>query len=122
MINNKEKYLMMIEPELPVMKDGIYDELTTKMTDLWNSKATFDPNTYYKGVHACSCGAFSDNRKWMINDLETNSLLLHYITFHRHEIPPIELEKISKLVDLQARSSVSIVQNLEESPKTLVLL
>ena len=50
------------------------------------------------GVHQCSCGLRSTSYDYLFpNNMETNSLCLHYLEWHRHEIPDIEFEKLDKL-------------------------
>lgn len=49
----------------------------------------------YKGVHVCSCGAESGSQ-----DIElpacsiTNSLAVHYLAYHRHEIGKDEIGRV----------------------------
>ena len=58
----------------------------------------FVPNISTKGVHECICGAESDPCDYELEDgFITNSLCVHYLAYHRSEIPQSELDKIINL-------------------------
>lgn len=49
-------------------------------------------------VHTAECGKTSDNKIWLCpNGMETNSLMLHYICYHRSEVPVEELQKLKNM-------------------------
>jgi hypothetical protein len=90
-----------------------------------SAPAKFVNEMGYKGWHTCSCNAGSDNKDYLLKTADpdavvkvfktskdffhnseqyseeqaviTNNLALHYVAFHRDEIPVQELEKISLL-------------------------
>lgn len=52
----------------------------------------------YLGVHTCKCGARSRSYDFLFpNNMYTNSLCLHYLEWHRHEIPEEEFHKLELL-------------------------
>lgn len=86
--------LLMIEPQGPC-EEPVLDELTDKIRVHWWLATHSD--YYMKGVHITNCGARSDNRDHWINGILTNSLCLHYIMYHRSEVPESDLQKIREL-------------------------
>lgn len=91
------KGILMIEPywtaDVPLI-----DELTRKMTAAWRQRRESEYG--FKGFHRCSCGATSDNRDHWVGGGEgllTNSLCVHYLAFHRNDIPQEELAKVRAL-------------------------
>lgn len=87
--------IMMIEPKGHATIEPVIDDLTRKMTAAWRKKTT-NPDGY-RGWHTCVCGAHSDNHDHYISGLLTNSLCIHYLAFHRQEVPPEELAKVAAL-------------------------
>lgn len=96
MIISDNNHILFIEPTQPASVEGIQDELTAKMkTAMLNATK---PEYHYKGVHFCVCGAISDNNDYFLpNGQKTNSLAVHYLEFHRAEIPESELAKVRQL-------------------------
>jgi len=91
--------IMMVEPS-KTSTTPLIDELTRKMTAAWRHRR--DSEDGYRGFHVCVCGVFSDNRDhWVSNSngdgLLTNSLCVHYLAFHRDDIPQEELDKVRAL-------------------------
>lgn len=98
MIEYGKKYLMFIEPKAKKMEDDVNDELTI-FTEMLGK--TMKPNNdVTKGWHRCSCNARSDFCTFTVSlagvNVQTNSLLLHYVKNHRSEVPEEELEKLKK--------------------------
>ena len=90
--------IMMVEPSNKTSVTPFTDELTRKMTAAWRRRR--DSKYGYRGFHICACGAFSDNKDhWVGNSdgLLTNSLCVHYLAFHRVDIPQKELDKVHAL-------------------------
>lgn len=89
--------ILMVEPSSRVSTEPFIDELTRKMTAAWRKSRESDFG--YRGVHWCLCGATSDNRDHFIGSksLLTNSLCIHYLAFHREDIPQEELDKVHAL-------------------------
>ncbi|MCR4311848.1 MAG: hypothetical protein NUV56_01055 [Candidatus Uhrbacteria bacterium] len=87
--------ILMIEPSARTSSAPLIDELTRKMTAAWHRRR--DAEDGYRGWHTCACGAFSDNKDHWIDDLLTNSLCVHYLAYHRDDVPAEELEKVRLL-------------------------
>ena len=96
MINSKG--ILMVEPSANVLTEPLIDELTRKMTAAWRKRRESDYG--YRGVHWCPCGTTSDNHDHFIGKGEgvlTNSLCIHYLAFHRNDLPKDELDKVRAL-------------------------
>jgi hypothetical protein len=90
------EHVLFIEPEEPASKVPVQDALSAKMRALMAQARRSD--YVYFGFHQCICGAKSDTSDWILHTgQKTNSLAVHYLEFHRHEVPERELEKIRKL-------------------------
>ncbi len=88
--------IMMVEPSALSVVTALIDELTRKMTAAWRQRR--DSEDGYRGFHTCACGALSDNKDhWVGDGLLTNSLCIHYLAFHRDDIPQEELDKVRAL-------------------------
>lgn len=89
--------LLMIEPSSRVSSAPIVDALTRKMTAAWRERRLADSTN---GPHQCACGARSDINWWRVGGepgWPTNSLCIHYLAYHRDEVPAEELEKVRAL-------------------------
>jgi hypothetical protein len=110
-----DKGILYIEPTGPTLPEPLIDELTRKMTATYRKSMK---GAAYRGRHTCACGAQSDNSEHRLpTGTETNSLCIHYLAFHREEIPESQLEKVRALSDgeqdpndeeLQAPTAVSV--------------
>ncbi len=91
--------ILMVEPSGKPSAIPLIDELTRKMTAAWRRRR--DSKYSYRGFHVCACRVCcSDNKDhWVGNGegLLTNSLCVHYLAFHRGDIPAEELEKVRSL-------------------------
>ena len=97
--------LVFIEPKLaPVATE---DALTKQTRELVRglSQSTY----FYKGIHSCSCGARSDSKDHYFTPPGRNkpthittSLLLHYVEFHRAEIPAEDIAELEKVLKLES--------------------
>lgn len=89
--------ILMIEPSEKTSPEPVIDELTRKMTAAWRLRRDMEGN--WRGTHCCNCGARSDSKDHWVGDPEllTNSLCVHYLAFHREEVPAEELEKVRAL-------------------------
>lgn len=88
----------MVQPSSNVSAKPLIDDLTRKMTAAWRKRRESDSG--YRGVHWCQCGTTSDNRDHYIGGGEgtlTNSLCIHYLAFHRNDLPKEELDKVRVL-------------------------
>lgn len=96
MIISDSKHVLFIEPTQPASEEPIQDELTAKMRDAM-SKAT-QSQYGYRGFHRCICGKTSDNKDYFLHTgQKTNSLAVHYLEYHRAEVPEAEIEKVRGL-------------------------
>lgn len=72
------------------------DMLTLKITRAFRS-ADKSPLAF-SGIHTCLCGAKSESADYILpNRKFTNSLCIHYMAFHRSEIPWQEMGEVLKL-------------------------
>jgi hypothetical protein len=95
---NPEEFLF-IEPKQPPAAEPIIDELTRQVTAAW--RATKPSEYGYRGFHVCECGVASDSHDHFLpSGKNTNSLCVHYVAFHRHELS--REDKTAILVELVA--------------------
>lgn len=77
----------------------IIDNYTKMMAAAFRRRIISNYN--YHGSHTCCCGAQSDNVDSFIMfngiPIKTNSLCIHYLGFHRAEVPILELTKVEAL-------------------------
>lgn len=87
--------LLYIVPIKQVSSQPVIDLLTRKMTAALRLGKS---GRRYMNVHTCSCGANSDNTDYHLpNGMKTNALAIHYLAFHREEIPASQLRLVSEL-------------------------
>src|SRR5581483_12207675 len=92
----KTEGLLYMEPAGAAADQPIIDELTCKMAAAF--AASIPSEMAYRGVHICTCGALSDNREHCLADgTETNSLCVHYLAYHRSEVPQFQLDRVAAL-------------------------
>ena len=94
MIKIDDNFLMMIEPKSKKPEETINDDYS-QMADFLLSK--IERHQFYRGFHVCACGQRSDNAQCLIGNIETNSLLAHYVKNHRSEVPMNELIKLKAI-------------------------
>lgn len=109
MISNKG--LLFIEPQGPASAEPVIDEPTKRMAAALNdsvggtgdTQANFRPGGGWRGWHDCVCGAASSNKNYLLSDGQvTNSLCVHYLAYHRGEVPGAELRKVRDLPGYEA--------------------
>lgn len=89
--------ILFIEPSQKTSKEPVIDILTRKMTASFR-KARL--GTCYLGRHKCACGAISSDADHILpNGWKTNSLCVHYLAYHRDEIPEEQIAKVALLTD-----------------------
>lgn len=88
--------LLFIEPEEQAMEYPLIDDVTLRMvTALRRGKK---PGYSYCGFHACICGAHSGTTDVILsNAWVTNTLCVHYLAYHRAEVPVRELDAVRSL-------------------------
>ncbi len=91
--------LLFIEPKHPASPTPVIDGLTRRMCA---ALRTAKPGDYLFsascGIHRCVCGAVSTNCNYTLENGEvTNSLCVHYVAFHRNEVPAEQLARVAAL-------------------------
>lgn len=90
----------MIEPANPPSATALRDTITEMFRPIFDAALANRPDwmNCYKGFHECSCGAMSETFDVRLPSGQlTNSLAMHYLEFHRDEVPDCEIEKILTL-------------------------
>lgn len=89
-----DKYLLQIEPENDQSKEPVNDELTSKMEVLLENA---EVGLSYRGFHICKCGAISGSCDLIVGKYITNSLAVHYLKWHRKDVPESEIQKLKEI-------------------------
>ena len=100
MHSTKDRYLLMIEPANPPSEFALRDEITEMFRPIFEAALSNRPDWMdcYKGFHECSCGVMSETFDIRLPSGHlTNSLAMHYLEFHRDEVPASEIAKIRAL-------------------------
>ena len=109
-----EKGLLFIEPRGPKSDKPVVDNLTKRMAAALQraDRGTWRPATggfmraSWRGIHLCTgayCGEESASQDFQLQDGQvTNSLCVHYLMWHRDEVPESELEKVRQLPNEEA--------------------
>jgi hypothetical protein len=86
--------LLYIAPQGSISQSALIDELTCKMTAAFRQAK--DTGIRYRGFHICVCGAQSSNTDYILpGGHMTNSLCIHYLAWHRDEVPDRDLEIVA---------------------------
>lgn len=107
MITSSDRHLLFIEPKLAPYTSPIIDEVTRKITAAWRVRQSSDAR--YRGVHSCTgrgCRATSDNADHFVGGMMTNSLCIHYVAYHRDEVPVWDIEAILRLQAGEAEPTI----------------
>lgn len=105
------KHIMFIEPKNNKIEDAVNDEITEFAAYLQkNMKSNHD---FTKGFHVSSCKkAFSDSVTYSVplngKKVKTHSLLLHYVQYHRSEIPESEINKLVNGIEFLKEKGITI--------------
>ena len=106
-----DKGILYIEPSAKVSAKPLVDELTRKMTAAFRFGK---PAARFRGCHVCACGVWSGNCDFTLpNGEETNSLCIHYLAYHRADIPAFQLEKVRALDSGEAEPTVDELEEPE---------
>src|SRR5262249_3415796 len=94
MISDKD--LLFIEPRRAAAASPLIDRLTRQMTASFRRAGR---SSYaFAGVHQCICGVCSTSCDYFVPTGEkTNSLCVHYLAFHRREVPVKHMERVAAL-------------------------
>ena len=96
MVISDDKHVLFIEPEHCASKEPVLDAITEKMKQAMARARPSD--VLYRGWHFCKCGARSEHNDYILHTGQiTNSLAVHYLEYHRDEVPEGEIEKVLKL-------------------------
>ncbi len=97
MIIDAYNYLLFIHPKGPAVNTD--DELLYTFNEIYQQKQRISDECTM-GVHHCtSCGKPSENRDYVLpGGWITNTLAVHYLEWHRYEIPAYEMEKIQRCI------------------------
>ncbi len=88
--------ILYINPGPYTPSEPVIDELTRKMAAAY--RASESNGMCWRGVHFCRCGVNSTNTDYILpGGQQTNSLCVHYLAFHRDEVPEAELAKVAAL-------------------------
>jgi hypothetical protein len=89
--------MLFIEPKGMPTDEPVIDELTMRMAAALR-KATQPTNYFQLGLHTCVCGALSEAQDAILeNGLRTNTLCVHYLAYHRSEVPEADIEMVRAL-------------------------
>jgi rubrerythrin len=98
MIKSDEGHFLFIEPRKGAAKEPVRDELSANLREAMEHASI--PNYSSFGYHECICGAKSEATDRILHTGQiTNSLAVHYLEYHREEVPSGELAKVRKLCD-----------------------
>jgi hypothetical protein len=87
--------LLFIEPTAAAAAEPLFDDLTRRMASALMCSRRGTANF---GTHTCVCGAESDSADYVLPDgTATNSLCVHYLAYHRAEVPDDELARVGAL-------------------------
>jgi len=90
------RQLLYIEPKSMPAEKPVIDDLTLRMVGALRNARMH--GIQYCGIHRCVCGALShsSDRIWP-NGWITNTLCVHYLAYHRAEVPASDLDAVRTL-------------------------
>lgn len=95
MHDTSDKYLLQIHPTSTRSERPVDDELTAKMKTLLDSAKI---GTQWRGWHNCTgCNTIGGSSDLIVGPYITNSLAVHYLRWHRGDVPYSEIEKLIQL-------------------------
>ena len=93
---SRDTHVLYMEPGPYTPAEPVIDELTRKMAAAY--RASISDGACWRGFHVCRCGVNSSNCDYVLpSGQQTNSLCVHYLAFHRDEVPEAELAKVAAL-------------------------
>lgn len=88
--------LLFIEPKGVGASSALVDTATRRMAAAFRQAEAIQP--YYCGFYVCVCGACSGPQDLQLpNDRKINSLCVHYLAYHRDEVPLGQLQEVEHL-------------------------
>ena len=120
MIISDPNTLLYIEPTSDKSETPTIDGYTRKMaaalqsrisTGVLQQDGTYDKDSSTLGFQRCSCRVTSDVVDYELSDgVITNSLCVHYLAWHRQEVPQTELDKVLSLSCGEAEPSQDVLK------------
>lgn len=105
MVDLSDKYLLMIEPQDRFKEEEVNDDLTTKMERLFKQSKEID---HTRGWHKAKDGKDSTNCTYLLPSGHiTNSLCVHYLRYHRSEVPKSEIAKLISIKEPMDTNNIS---------------
>jgi hypothetical protein len=100
--------LLYIRPKNMPTEEPVIDDLTLRMVGALRSARS--PSYGYCGLHSCVRGALSDSSDRILpNGWMTNTLCVHYLAYHRTELPEKDRDAVGTLPpDKQAPTSFDL--------------
>lgn len=91
----KARSVLYVRPAHDVSVEPVDDDLTSIMEKAYSQGEAGRP---VRGRHKCACGENSRNYDVKLpGGYVTNSLCVHYLRYHRDEVPEEEIEKVRSL-------------------------
>lgn len=88
--------MLYMRPTRMAADEPLIDELTMRMTGALRRARV--PDYQFLRVHTCICGAVSASTDRVLrNGAITNTLRVHYLAYHRAEVPVAELDLVKQL-------------------------
>lgn len=88
--------LLFIQPIRFPTDEPIIDELTMRLTSAWRRSPVSD--NWRFSTCSCICGAFSGSASRILpGGAVTNALCLHYLAYHRAEVPAADLDAVRRM-------------------------
>jgi hypothetical protein len=122
MINGNSDSLLMIEPTSAPSATPVIDSLTRKMAGAWAVRV--QSHYSYRGCHNCAgkgCSATSDSYDHEVvgtnGAMNTNSLAVHYLAYHREDVPADELAKVAELAAQEVEPQLDSMGPSSTRPK-----
>lgn len=94
MISNAPHMLLCIPIRSNSSAKPVIDEATRRMTAAFR---TAGDGNGFPGYHDCPCGVWAPYAVYAIGTIRTHALCVHYLAFHRGDIPADQLERVMAL-------------------------
>lgn len=120
MIISNPDTLLYIEPQNQKSENPLVDSLARKMTAAYQhqkstgvlrSDGSYTEGVSTMGFQRCACQATSDPVDYKLDcGYVTNSLCVHYLAWHRDEIPELEIAKVNSLPDEELEPTTNLLK------------
>ena len=113
--------LLFIEPRQPASPTPVIDHITRKICAAFCQAR--DSEYACGGYHRCICGVLSEDHDFYLpNGDLTNSLCVHYVAYHRSEVPEQELARIDGFTFGEIEPTERELQTPRPTPEKLLEL